>query len=282
MGDRDRTAMRDLTGSEPGPARRLPAAGPAPRTRRDTVDELWLRYKHEADASARNGLILHYSALVKFVAGRIGSALPATVEPQDLVSYGTFGLIDAIERFQPERGFRFETYAVNRIRGAIIDELRRLDWVPRAVRTRARHIQDALAELEHRLQRTATEEEVAAYMGIDVDRLRDDLAAAATGGVVAIEDLVGGDGSPIGELLADPAAADPFGAVEAEEVRRLLVDTISRLPERERHVVTLYYFEAMTLSQIAEIVGVTESRISQIHAKAVLSLRNRLVLAGRA
>lgn len=244
------------------------------------LQDLWAQFKATGDADAREGLILHYSALVKFVAGRIKAGLPKSVDPQDLVSYGTFGLIDAIDKFEPERGYKFETYAVNRIKGAILDELRALDWVPRSVRARAREIQRSLGELEHRLQRSPTDEELAEQMNVPVDALRDRLGEIATLGIMALDDLLNPgerDSASMGDLLADPKAPDPSGSFEQEETRYLLVDAVNRLSDRERLVVTLYYYEGLTLAEIGRVLSVTESRVCQIHTKAVMSLRNRLM-----
>jgi RNA polymerase sigma factor for flagellar operon FliA len=154
------------------------------------LQELWERFKSTGDTAAREGLILHYSALVKFVAGRLRAGLPRNVDAQDLISYGTFGLIDAIDKFDPERGYKFETYAVNRIKGAILDELRALDWVPRSVRARAREIQRSLAELEHQLQRTPTDQELADHMDVPVGQLQDHLGELSTLGFVALDELL--------------------------------------------------------------------------------------------
>jgi RNA polymerase sigma factor for flagellar operon FliA len=247
------------------------------------IQEIWRRFKESGDEKAREGLILHYSPLVKFVAGRVGVGLPRSVELSDLVSYGVFGLIDAIDKFEPERGFKFETYAVNRIKGAILDELRALDWVPRSVRARAREIQRSLGELEHRFGRTATDDELADDLGLSMNTLHNQLGEIATLGLVALDELVepGERGSAaIGDLLADPRAIDPGGSFEQQESRYVLVDAINRLVERERLVITLYYYEGLTLAEIGSVLGVTESRICQIHTKAVLSLRNRLIEPG--
>ncbi len=256
----------------------IPGREPTARAVAPAVDDLWRRLKGEGDPAARDGLILHYAPVVKFVAGRLRSALPATVESQDLMSYGTIGLIDAIDRFDPGRGLRFEAYAVTRIRGAIIDELRRLDWVPRSVRARAREIQDALATAEHRLGRSVSDTELAAELGVDPAPLQRSLDAVAAGGVLALDEP--GDGAGLADILADPGA-DPARHIERTETRRIVIEAVKSLPERERHVVALYYFESLTLSRIADILQVTESRVSQIHTKAVLSLRNRLLLAAR-
>ena len=236
------------------------------------LQQLWNKFKENADPEARDGLILHYSALVKFVAGRLKAGLPRSVDPQDLVSYGTFGLIDAIDKF--------ETYAVNRIKGAILDELRALDWVPRSVRARAREIQRSLGELEHRLQRSPSDEELAEHMNMETEVLQARLGEIATLGIMALDDLLNPgerDSSTMGDLLADPGAADPSGSFEQEETRYLLVDAVNRLSDRERLVVTLYYYEGLTLAEIGRVLTVTESRVCQIHTKAVMSLRNRLM-----
>ena len=248
------------------------------------LTELWTDYKATGDERAREGLILHYSPLVKFVAGRVGSGLPRNVDQNDLVSFGTFGLIDAVDKFEPERGFKFETYAVNRIKGAILDELRHLDWVPRSVRSRAREIQRTMAELNHKFQRTPSEEEVAAAMDLPLDTLRDQLGEIATLGFVALDELLNPserDSGSMSEMIADPAAIDPSGSFEREETRYMLADSINRLPDRERLVLTLYYYEGLTLAEIGGVLNVTESRICQIHTKAVMSLRNRFIEPAR-
>jgi RNA polymerase sigma factor for flagellar operon FliA len=241
--------------------------------------ELWDRFKDNADPKAREGLILHYSPLVKFVAGRVGVGLPRSVDHGDLASYGTFGLIDAIDKFDMSRGIKFETYAVNRIRGAILDELRALDWVPRSVRAKAREIQRSMAELEHKLERTPTDDELAVQVGVTTDELQSTLAEIANLGLVALDELLSPDdreSASVGDLLADPKAPDPSGDFESHETRFVLADSIGRLGERERLVVTLYYYEGLTLAEIGGVLGVTESRVCQIHTKAVMSLRNRL------
>jgi RNA polymerase sigma factor for flagellar operon FliA len=246
----------------------------------EELRELWERFKASGDHKAREGLILHYSPLVKFVAGRLRAGLPKSVDPADLASYGTFGLIDAIDKFEPERGYKFETYAVNRIKGAILDELRALDWVPRSVRARAREIQRTLGELEHQLQRSPTEEELSEAMDLPLETLRDHLGEISTLGFVALDELLSPaerESGSVGDLVADPRAPDPSGSYEREETRYLLADSINRLPERERLVVTLYYYEGLTLAEIGVILNVTESRVCQIHTKAVMSMRNRLI-----
>jgi RNA polymerase sigma factor FliA len=247
------------------------------RTPGEELNDLWALFKSSADPQAREALILQYSPLVKFVAGRVAVGLPRNVDQSDLVSNGVFGLIDAIDKFEPERGFKFETYAINRIKGSILDGLRALDWVPRSVRSRAREIERSLSELEHRIHRTPSDEELAHHMDVDVEAVRTTLAEMSNLGIVALDELVGPESSSsLVDFLPDPSGLGPEAAFQAEETRHLLGDAINRLPDRERLVVTLYYFEGLTLAEIGEVLGVTESRVCQIHAKSVLSLRNRM------
>ncbi|SEM37811.1 RNA polymerase sigma factor WhiG [Streptacidiphilus jiangxiensis] len=260
-----------------------PRSIPGPRTARvRTVDELWRAYKESGDPRLREQLILHYSPLVKYVAGRVGVGLPANVEQADFVSSGIFGLIDAIEKFDPERAIKFETYAISRIRGAIIDELRALDWIPRSIRQKARAVERAYATLEVSLRRTPGDSEVAAAMGIAIEELHGIFSQLSLANVVALDELLhtsGESGEARGSLvdtLVDTAADDPEEVAETREVRRLLARAINTLPEREKTVVSLYYYEGFTLAEIGNVLGVTESRVSQIHTKAVLQLRAKL------
>ena len=243
------------------------------------VIELWSRYVENRDTGLRDRLILHYAPLVKYVAGRVGSGLPAHVEQADLVSYGTFGLIDAITRFEPEREIKFESYAMARIRGAIIDELRSTDWIPRSVRMKARQYERTVAALESKFQRSPTDEEVADEMDMDVEEIRKFLGQLSLVNVVALDELlVDDDGSAprLGDTLKDTSALDPQAMAEHGEARQLLARAVEQLPEREKVVVSLYYFEGLTLADIGRVLGVTESRICQLHTKAVLHLRTKL------
>jgi RNA polymerase sigma factor for flagellar operon FliA len=246
--------------------------------------ELWRRYKDDGDEKARERLVVAYSPLVKFIAGRMASGLPSHVEESDLISYGLLGLIGAIERFEPERDIKFETFAVARVKGAIIDELRSLDWVPRSVRSRAREIERAHAALEAKLQRAPTDEEMAEKLEMTVDEFRDALLQIANSSVLALDDLwtfadpEGGSQISVLDTIRDPGAVDPEDEAQASEVKDRLADAIESLPERERLVIALYYYENLTLREIGEVLGVTESRVSQLHTKAVIGLRSRFVL----
>jgi RNA polymerase sigma factor FliA len=244
--------------------------------------ELWRRYKDEGDERAREQLVVAYSPLVKFIAGRMASGLPAHVEEADLISYGLLGLIGAIERFDTDREIKFETFAVARVKGAIIDELRSLDWVPRSVRARARDVEQAHAELEAKLQRAPTDAEMAARLQMDTEEFNEALLQIANSSVLALDDLwtfadpEGGSGQiSVLDTIHDPNAVDPETQAQAGELKDRLADAIESLPERERLVVALYYYETLTLREIGEVLGVTESRVSQLHTKAVLGLRSR-------
>lgn len=242
----------------------------------DLLAQWWRSFKESHDAKAREHLIIHFAPLVKFVAGRVGGKLPPNVETADLMSYGLFGLIDAIEKFEPERGIKFESYAMTRIRGAIIDELRALDWIPRSIRSKARQIEQAFAALESKLHRSPSDEELAAELDVSMGELQQTFSQLSTVNVIALDELLGGEGLTFAETLADTEAVDPAMSAEAQEAKRLLSEAINQLPDREKLVIQSYYFDGMTLSQIGEIMRVTESRISQMHSKAVLHLRGLL------
>jgi len=247
---------------------------------RTDVSALWARYKNDQESDARDELILNYSPLVKYVAGRLASSLPQSVDTADLISYGIFGLIDAIEKFDLSRAIKFETYAIARIKGAIIDELRAMDWVPRSVRSRAREIEQAYVALENELRRVPSDQEVADRMGITLKEFQAILAKLSYTSVVSFEELwVGGERddtqSAIGSIK-DESAEDPVAIFESVEIKDILAEAIDRLPEREKTVIALYYYEGLTLKEIGQVLGVTESRVSQLHTKAVLRLRARI------
>ncbi|MFJ4525688.1 FliA/WhiG family RNA polymerase sigma factor [Streptomyces sp. NPDC088810] len=242
------------------------AGGGVRRPAATSLDELWRSYKATGDELLREQLILHYSPLVKYVAGRVRVGLPPDVEEADFVNSGVFGLIDAIEQFDVDRGIKFETYAITRIRGAMIDELQALDCIPRSVRQKARTVERAYATLEARLRRTPSETEVAAEMGITLDELHAVVVQLSVANVVALEELL---------------HVNPVEVAEDRELRRFLARAINTLPEREKTVVTLYYYEGLTLAEIGNVLGVTESRVSYILTKSVLQLRAKLARFGR-
>ena len=245
------------------------------------LKDLWRRCKEDGDERARERLVVAYSPLVKYVAGRMASGLPSHVEEGDLISYGLIGLIGSIERYDLDREIKFETYAITRIKGAIIDELRSMDWVPRSVRSRAREIERAIVELENKLHRPPADEEIAKALGISEDEFQDNLTAISRSSVAALDELwtissSGGDTVSLIDTLQDPNADDPSLEMTRTEVRESLATAIGKLPERERTVITLYYYEELTLREIGEVLGVTESRVSQLHTKAILRLKAKL------
>jgi RNA polymerase sigma factor for flagellar operon FliA len=239
------------------------------------VEALWRAYRVDPSPAHRDRLIVYYAPLVSYVASRVASGLPRNVELGDLVSHGWFGLLDAIGRFDPDTGNKFEPYAMHRIRGAILDGLRSTDWAPRAVRQHARSIESAMARLEAGQGRVPSEEELAGELGVSTRRLQSMLTEVSNAGIAALDDVVGlSDREPIslGDLLADPGES-PGGAFERQELKALLGEALDGMPEREKWVVALYYFEHFTLAEVAEVLGVTESRVSQIHTKAMMHLR---------
>lgn len=272
---------------------KAPASGQRRRPARRTVtktadteptelDRLWTEFKERAEQSARERLILHYAPLVKYVVGRLAAGLPHTVERADLVSYGMFGLMDALDKFDRAREVKFETYAIPRIKGAIIDELRAMDWVPRSIRFKAREVEKAYSGLESKLRRAPTDGEVAGHLGISLSELHEVVNQISFVSVMALDELVStgderGEKRSLLDTLADAASSDPAAELEGQEMRGMLAAAINSLTEREKIVVTLYYFEGLTLAEIGEILGVTESRVCQIHTKAVGQLRLNLV-----
>ncbi len=248
---------------------------------KDSVAQAWDEYKGSGSASARDQLILHYSPLVKYVAGRVAVGLPSNIEQADLISYGIFGLIDAIDKYDQSRNIKFETYAISRIRGAIIDELRAIDWVPRSVRFKAREVEKAYGALENRLKRPPSDVEIAAEMGISTEDLNHIYTQLSTVSLIALDELMSvegdkGDKVSLLETLEDTKIAGPMEAFESEEMKEILIDAVNRLSEREKRVITFYYFVGLTLAEIGQVLGVTESRVCQIHTKAVLALRSKI------
>lgn len=242
-----------------------------------SIQQVWEDYVVTRSPESREQLIVNYSPLVRFVASRVGANLPSSVEQGDLVSYGMFGLMDAIERFELDRGFKFETFAIPRIKGAILDEMRSLDWVPRSVRTKARGIERAIVAFEADHGRAPSEDELADALDQNVQTLQRALTDIAAGGMAALDEVrssAEGETGTLRDLLADTAAG-PGTGMEERETRQLLRDFLNSLPDREKQVLTLYYFERLTMADIGEVLGVTESRVCQIHAKAVLSMRSK-------
>lgn len=240
--------------------------------------QIWEEYRKTHDPRLRERLILEHAPLVKYVAGRLAMALPSHIDLDDLVSYGIFGLIEAIDRYDHLRGVKFATYAIARIRGAIIDGLRQADWVPPAVRRKAKEIARAYAELERRLGRRATDEEMAGFLGISPEEFQNLLVEVAPATLLSLDDLWGEEEPGQRREIGSPAspADDPQMALEFEDRKRILAEAIDFLPGKERLVVALYYYEGLTVKEISQVMKLSPGRISQLHSKAILRLRGRL------
>lgn len=251
-----------------------------PSVGEEELSELWRSYKLLKDPRARDALVSHYVPLVKYVAGRVAISLPRNVDEGDLIGYGSLGLLDAIERFDPQRGVKFETYAIARIRGAMIDGLRSQDWVPVSVRHRTKVMEDTIRELENRLGRSATDQEIAQELGISLEEYEERVQDAASSTVLSLEDLWNNpDEGPEGARsleIRDEKTRDPLDEAEWTLKKEMLSRVIDRLPEREKMVITLYYYEGLTVKEIAYIMKVSPSRVSQLHTKAVMRLKGAL------
>lgn len=242
---------------------------------------IWVQYKEKSDIEARDDLIIHYAHLVKYVANRLAINLSSVVEVDELISYGIEGLIDAIEKYDHKRNIKFETYAITRIRGSMIDGLRSMDWVPVSVRQKSKELEKTYTKLESKLGRAATDIEVAEELGITLNEFAHLLKEVAANTIISLDDFIPGDDGDdkkkrIVDLLEDQNASDALELLELSEVKALLANTISRLPEKEKTVVYLYYYEGLTLKEIGMVLGLSESRISQLHTKAILRLRGSL------
>ena len=232
----------------------------------EDLEQIWREFRATKDPGLRNRLVLQYAPLVKYVAGRLRTRMPDSVEQDDLVSDGVLGLMDAIERFEPARGLSFQTFAVPRIRGAIIDGMRSMDFVPRSVRDKLRLVHRAQVTLEERLGRVPEDVEVAREVGIPVQQLRD-LSRQANSNHANLDDFD----------LADELSSAADHQVEQGDVNASLMRVVDQLGERDQVIIALYYFEGLTLAEIGQVLGVTESRVSQVHRRATTLLREKLL-----
>jgi RNA polymerase sigma factor FliA len=242
--------------------------------------ELWQRYKKSKDPEIRDTFVRQYAPLVKYVAGKVAMGMPHNVEFDDLVGFGVFGLFDAIEKFDPDKHVKFKTYAVTRIRGAIFDELRSIDWVPRSVRQKSREIEDAVRRLEGSLGRAATDVEIAKEMGMNAEDFQKTMLKISGTSILSLNDVwysgEENDSVSIADSIESPNSLNPETIVEKDEIKRVIVKSISELPEKEKKVLVLYYYEDLTLKEIGKVLEVTESRVSQLHTKAIMRLRAKL------
>lgn len=241
------------------------------------VANLWRVYANAGHGSlAESQLVERHLPLVKTVVGRIAMSLPPHVDIEDLHSAGLVGLLNAIRRFNPRSGASFETYARLRIRGAVLDELRRLDWVPRSVHEKARKVQEVMLHLEQLKGCIPTEDDMAEAMNLSVEEYQELLSEIRPATFVCLDSVRGSegdDGPRNGDVLADDHAASPRDQTATRELAKIIAERIEELPEVQRKVLALYYFEDLRLREIAEVFGVTESRICQIHAQAILALK---------
>lgn len=262
------------------PLSKSPKQADAKTSGAEDITTLWRSYRKQPNnAQLREQLILNYLHLVRYVVSRLPITLPVSIAQEDLISYGTMGLMEAVERFDPERGLKFETYAVTRIRGSIIDQLRFQDWIPRGVRKRSRDLSEAMLRLEEKLGRTPNDEELAAELGVDKAKVKT-MLAESNNLVLSLDESWGSDDSGSASSLIDSVedknSPDPQGEFEALELRKRLAEAISSLPEREKLLIALYYHENMTLREIGEVICVSESRVCQLHAQAILRLKGKL------
>jgi RNA polymerase sigma factor for flagellar operon FliA len=243
-------------------------------------EELWALFKESRDPKIRDIFVKQYAPLVKYVAGKVAMGMPHNVEFDDLVGFGVFGLFDAIKKFDPDKHVKFKTYAVTRIRGAIFDELRSIDWVPRSVRQKTREIEDTIHRLESSLGRSASDLELANEMRMTTKEFQNTMMKISGTSILSLNDVwyTGDDNDKVSivDSIESPSSLNPDIIVEKDEIKRVIIQAITELPEKEKKVLVLYYYEDLTLKEIGKILEVTESRISQLHTKAIMRLRSKL------
>jgi RNA polymerase sigma factor for flagellar operon FliA len=247
----------------------------------EEIEQFWKEFNSQRTAFSREQLVLSYLNLVKYVAGRIAIGLPTFVEVDDLFGAGLLGLMQAIDKYEPERNTKFETYAIPRIRGAMLDELRSQDWFPRSIRRKAKLLENAYAELESRLERSAADDEIAGYLKISMKEYYELVDEVCLTTLISLDKEItncnGGIYAVLGETARNVNALDPEQILERKELEQIIRETLANLPEKERVVLTLYYFEELTLKEIGEVLGISESRVCQIHTKAIMRLRGRVI-----
>jgi len=245
-----------------------------------TEQELWIEYKKKKEPRVRDAFVKQYAPLVKYVAGKVAVGMPHNIEFDDLVGFGVFGLFDAIEKFDPDKHVKFKTYAVTRIRGAIFDELRSIDWVPRSVRQKTKEIEETVNRLEASLGRAASDKEIASEMNMNMADFQKTMLKISGTSVLSLNDIwyTGDDNDKVSivDSIESPQSLNPDNIVEKEEIKKVIVQAINELPEKEKKVLVLYYYEDLTLKEIGKVLEVTESRISQLHTKAIMRLRTKL------
>lgn len=243
------------------------------------ADSLWREYRRSRDEKLKHELVLAYLPLVKYLAGRLAIKLPSYISQEDLESYGVFGLLEAVEKYNPDWGASFKAYAYSRVRGAMIDEIRKLNWIPRTMWQKIQHLNTTREKLQKELDEPVTNQTLAAAMGIKVSELHKLAGYAnllATSSLDETVPIAGGETVRLGDIIADPAGSDPLEIIEGEEGRKLLVQAINELPGKDLTVLSLYYQEGLTLKEIGKVLEVSESRVCQIHTRALKRLRDKL------
>ncbi len=245
------------------------------------LEDLWFRYKRKGDNAARKQLIVHFAPLVNYVVGRLAMGLPSYVDRDDLLSYGVIGLMDAVSKFEPERGLKFETYAIPRIRGSIIDGLRKADWVPRRTREKVKRYEKAYVELTAALGREPTDEELQQELNMSEPQYHKLMTEVGWLSLQSLDELIGigkeGEEVSLAEMLPDEDTPQPGVNLLQEEELKNLAQAIAALPQREKFVISLYYYNGLTVKEISQVLEVSEPRVSQIHGKALLRLRRNLL-----
>lgn len=251
-----------------------------------TENEIWKEYRKTKSIKLRDKLMLQYAPLVKYVAGKVSINMPDSIDYDDLVSFGTFGLLDAISKFDPSKDVKFKTYAVTRIRGTIFDELRAIDWVPRSIRQKSKEVDEATQKLEARLGRTATDREIADYMNISMSEYNKIVMKVSGSALLSLNDSWNtsenkNESVNLMSHIESPGSLQPDIMAERADVKRVIIEAIKELPEKEKRVLVLYYYEDLTLKEIGAVLDVTESRVSQLHTKSIARLRAKLTNSRR-
>lgn len=236
-------------------------------------EKLWINYQNNPTSELREQLILEYAPLVKIVAGRLSMYLGSNLEYEDLVSYGIFGLIDAIDKFDRSKEVKFETYASLRIRGSILDQIRKMDWIPRTVRQKQKKIDEAIREIEHQKGKNATDEEIAEFLGVSDTELNTWQSQLKVTNVISLNEFIEQGTEPEMDATSNSQFERPDHVVEKEELKQVLTESLEQLTEKEKKVILLYYYEDLTLKEISAVLDVSESRVSQLHTKALKKLR---------
>lgn len=239
-------------------------------------EKLWEAYQKNPSPEIREKIILEYAPLVKVVAGRLSMYLGYNVEYDDLVGYGIFGLIDAIDKYDSHKDVKFETYASLRIRGSILDQIRKMDWIPRTVRQKQKKLDEAIKQIEMRTGKNASEEEIALEIGITEEELSAWQSQLKITNIVSLNEYVEQGSEPVMDARGNSHFIQPEEQIQEDELKKVLKDTLELLTEKERKVIELYYYEELTLKEISKVLEVTESRISQLHTKALLKMRKKM------